>query len=1167
MNSITSILRQDTNFNKIIEGLSPKTPYKITGLNHGAKSLILLNLLKEKKSLFIITQSKEDEEMISSFLETFDIEVDIYPHFELSPYEQILPDTGMIHKQYKIIEKLLKNECKCLITNVKTLNHKILSSEDLKKNILTIRNETILSPEDLIKKLNILGYKNDYTLEKRGTFAKKGGALIINPIGHESAIRIDYFDDLIESIKEFDINEKKSFESIDLVTLYPVGKISIPEEINSNLTENIMKNTMDQVIKIYSKGQTKQAEELRKKSEELNRVLENYNYNEYTYSLFNLLYKNEASIIDYLNKDMNIIWSEFTSQSSILRKTEENIEKNYNEKIEKGLIQNFFGRLYIPAEDILRKVRNFPQIRFSSLPDMPNVQLHITGTSLPAFHNKFDDLIEYVKKSLNSNLKVVVITAQPQRTLTIFKEKDCNSIYKDYLDNLEDKTVNIIKGSISKGFIYPDTNTIFISDSELFGWSQRHVKKKSKDKQQENGIKILKVQDINIDDYVVHELHGVGQYKGLRIVELEGRKREYFELIYQKGDKLLVPVEQINLLSLYRGSNDHSPKLSKMGGSEWETLKSRVKDSLKDITADLIKLYAERNSAKGFAFPPDTEWQAQMEDAFPYEETPDQLKAIMETKEDMENAKPMDRLICGDVGFGKTEVAIRAIFKAVMSGKQVAVIAPTTVLSQQLYDILHERFSPYPVKMAILNRFRTEKESKVIYENLKKGNLDIIVSTHKILLKTPDFFDLGLVVIDEEHKFGVAHKERLKQFKSNLDVLTMSATPIPRTLYMSLSGARDMSLIETPPKNRFPIQTKLSPYSKDLIQNAILQELERGGQVYFIHNRVESLGRVHKELTEMFPNLNIGIAHGQLPEHELENVMLGFNNKEFDILLCTTIVESGLDIPSANTIIIDLVHLLGLAQLYQLRGRVGRSDVQAYAYFLYPENQQLTDEARQRLQVIQDLSELGSGYQVALRDLEIRGVGDLLGSEQHGNVLSVGYDTYCQILEEAINELRPDDEKTSNFATNVIIDLNLPCYIPDNWIDDYRSKMQVYRRLAVVQDLDVLDEIRKELKTTYGEVPLVTDNLLKIVKVRILASKLQIKTIKAIHKEIKIQSKITEQDWKVYVNQDQNLIRWKWSLGDLITATTSSPDSDLILIEKLLSTLIDLKKNLSLEKV
>jgi transcription-repair coupling factor (superfamily II helicase) len=423
-------------------------------------------------------------------------------------------------------------------------------------------------------------------------------------------------------------------------------------------------------------------------------------------------------------------------------------------------------------------------------------------------------------------------------------------------------------------------------------------------------------------------------------------------------------------------------------------------------------------------------------------------------------------------------------------------------------------------------------------------------------MKTPEFFDLGLVIIDEEHKFGVAHKEKLKQFKTSIDVLTMSATPIPRTLYMSLSGARDMSLIETAPRNRFPVETKLMPYSKETIRNAILHELERGGQVYFVHNRVESLSKMYKELTDMLPDIRIGVGHGQLPEHELENVMLGFNSKEYDVLLCTTIIESGLDIPSANTIIIDQVHLLGLAQLYQLRGRVGRTDIQAYAYFVYPENLKLTDEARQRLQVIQEISQLGSGYQVALRDMEIRGVGDLLGGEQHGNVLSVGYDTYCQILEETINEFKPESERTSHYAPNVIIDMNIPCYIPDNWIDDYRLKMQIYRRLAVMQDLDLIEELKKELKEDYKDIPNVTENLLKIVKVRILASKLNITNIKSTNKILKINYKVNEKEWRDLVNKNSDLIRWQWSREDISTKTSSSQEADLMMIEKTLNILL-----------
>jgi len=518
----------------------------------------------------------------------------------------------------------------------------------------------------------------------------------------------------------------------------------------------------------------------------------------------------------------------------------------------------------------------------------------------------------------------------------------------------------------------------------------------------------------------------------------------------------------------------------------------------------------------------------------------------------------LEKLICGDVGFGKTEVAIRAAFKAMMAGKQVAVVAPTTILSQQLYDVMHQRFAPYPVRTALINRFRTQKEVKQIYENLKKGNLDLVVSTHSILMKVPEFFDLGLVIIDEEHKFGVSHKEKLKQFKASVDVLTMSATPIPRTLYMALSGARDITVIETPPKNRFKIITKIEKYDSEVIKNAILLELERGGQVYFLHNRVESLPKVHRELTELLPDVRIGVAHGQLPEHELENVMLGFNNGEYDVLLCTTIIESGLDIPTANTIIIDQVQLLGLAQIYQLRGRVGRSTIQAYAYMIYPNESMLTEEAKQRLQVIQDISDVGTGYQVALRDMEIRGVGDLLGAEQHGSMITVGYDTYCQILEEAINELKPEEERTSHFTTAVVIDINLPCYIPDTWVDDYKYKMQIYRRLAVMTELDLLEELKSELKANYKDIPPTADNLFKVVKVRILAGKIGIKIIKSVNKEIKIFYKIDEKKWRDISTKNNDLMRWQWSLNDLSTKATVSPEADLNIIEKLLKCLFEI---------
>jgi transcription-repair coupling factor (superfamily II helicase) len=1161
LRNLIYLLKNSEKFAGFAAALSPQTPYKISGLGPGAKAFWTSPLLAGvPETLLIATASKEEEDIFVAFFDYLGFkDFDIFPTLEISPYEPVITDINLLDKQYQVIEKLLKKQAKCIITKSRGLNQKLPSIRDLTENIVTIRATQEISPLSLTEELIRLGYKPSTTLEKKGQFSRKGGTITIFPVGYPNPVKVGWFDDEIEFIKEFDIETAKTKEDITYLTLYPVSKVVMPAILPVNLAEQVMQAMMTQIVNVYSRGLTKNAEDLRRRVETGLNNLKNFDYDENTFSFFNYLYKEGASLLDYLPAHSIVVWSEFTSQNSVLKKFEENLENSLAEKYEKGLLLETTGQLYIPLNDILKKARNFSQLRCSSLNDMPNVNIQFSGTMLPVFTNKFEELILTLKKwSQQEKKKVLIISVQPQRALTLLRERDLNVIYGEEPDfsNHDQGNIWVLRGEISKGFAYPDLNLIVITDSELFGWAQRPLKKKSKEKK-DAGIRINKVQDIKIDDYVVHEIHGIGQYKGLRIVELEGRKREYFELIYSKNDKLLVPIEQINLLSLYRGSTDVPPRLSRMGGAEWENLKGKIKDSVRDIAGELIELYSRRLQNRGYGFPPDTEWQGQMEDAFPYDETPDQLQAIQETKADMETPRPMDRLICGDVGFGKTEVAIRAAFKGVMSGKQVAILAPTTVLSQQLYDVFQQRFAPYPVKVGILNRFRSARESKQIYDDLKKGNLDIVVSTHRILMKTPEFFDLGLVIIDEEHKFGVVHKERLKQFKTSVDVLAMSATPIPRTLYMALSGARDMSLIETPPQNRFPIQTKLHVFSKELIRNAVLHELERGGQVYFVHNRVESLGRLHRELKELLPDISIGIGHGQLPEHELENVMLGFNNKEYDVLLCTTIIESGLDIPSANTIIIDQVQLLGLAQLYQLRGRVGRADVQAYAYFLYPENLKLTDEARQRLQVIQDMSELGSGYQIALRDMEIRGVGDLLGAEQHGNVLSVGYDTYCQILEETVNELKPEGERTSNYSPTVIIDINLPCYIPDTWIDDYRLKMQAYRRLAVVQDLDLFSELQKELKDHYGEVPLVTENLFKIVKIRILASKLGIRAIKSANKTLSVKFKIHEKTWRDLVNKYSDLMRWQWSLDELTTRTSASSEGDVNLLEKFLLILVN----------
>ena len=642
------------------------------------------------------------------------------------------------------------------------------------------------------------------------------------------------------------------------------------------------------------------------------------------------------------------------------------------------------------------------------------------------------------------------------------------------------------------GFRLEDVHLISITDAELFGQKRRPTTYR-RPVAEKNYERFTNIADLKVDDYVVHLKHGIGQFIGVQRIAYDNQTREYLAVQYSGDDRLYVPVDQINLLSRYRGSGESAPKLSRLGGADWETTKKRVKKSVRAVAEELVKLYAIRAQQEGFQALPDTPWQYEMEEAFPFEETPDQWQSILDVKKDMESNKPMDRLICGDVGFGKTEVAIRAIFKTVMSNRQAVILVPTTVLAQQHFNTLCDRFAPYPIRVGLLSRFRTAKEQKEVVARLATGECDVVVGTHRLLQKDIIFKDLGLVVIDEEHRFGVAHKEKLKQLRIMVDILTMSATPIPRTLNMAISGVRDMSLINTPPVNRSPVKTYVGEYRPQLVRTAILHELERGGQVFFLHNRVETITTIAAELKELVPEARVTIGHGQMQERDLENVMLEFANHEFDILVCTTIIESGLDIPNANTIVIDQADRLGLAQLYQIRGRVGRSDMQAYCYCLYRPEKVLTDQAQNRLKAIREFTTLGSGYQIALRDMEIRGVGNILGPEQHGFMIAVGFDLYCKLLGESVAEVQG---KAVASDSDTQIDINVTAFIPEGYIPDAEHRIIEYKRLADVKSERELTILTDEWRDRFGPVPDEVQNLSQIVKLRLIASKAGVMAIK-----------------------------------------------------------------------
>ena len=625
----------------------------------------------------------------------------------------------------------------------------------------------------------------------------------------------------------------------------------------------------------------------------------------------------------------------------------------------------------------------------------------------------------------------------------------------------------------------------------MFGEAKRKL---SKTKSKSKGVsKIKSFAELKPGDYVVHVNHGIGVYKGIKQIEVSGHKRDYLDIVYDKGDKLYVPVDQLDLVQKYIGSEGKSPKVNKLGGAEWQKAKSKVKKSINEIAEDLVKLYAARASVKGYKYSKDTEWQMQFEDEFPFQETPDQLSSIEEIKKDMESDKPMDRLLCGDVGYGKTEVALRAAFKAVMEGKQVAFLVPTTILAEQHYKNMIKRFSDFPIKIDMISRFRTAKEQKSTLQSVKEGNVDVLVGTHRLVSKDIVFKDLGLLIVDEEQRFGVAQKEKIKNLKKNVDVLTLSATPIPRTLHMSLTGVRDISVIETPPEERYPIQTYVVEQNDQLIRDAIMREIGRGGQVYFVYNRVEDIEKIANYIKNLVPESRVGIAHGQMTERQLEKEMLDFMANEYNVLVCTTIIETGIDIQNVNTIIIYDADKMGLSQLYQLRGRVGRSNRIAYAYLLYTKDKVLTEVAEKRLKALKDFTELGSGFKIAMRDLEIRGAGNMMGSAQHGHMAAIGYDLYCRMLEDTVKLIKGDIDKEPIETT---VDLKVDAYIPSSYIEDEMQKIEVYKKIAAIESIDEYMDIKEELEDRYSDIPDPVYNLMDIAYIKSRAKLLSIEEIK-----------------------------------------------------------------------
>ena len=1057
-------IEQSSFFDKFVRNIKKGKSFTLTGLTLFSRLLLLKYIFKlSGKKVLFITSTEQSALKYSSDLERlFELTSETLPYQNTSPYEVV---TGNLYDYARQVNTLL-NLPDIVIAPAKVLLEKFPSNTFFENNSFKLKVGESIDQKNLLSRLIKLGYKRSTMVSDIGEFSIRGDIADIYSL-EENPVRVEFWGDEIIDIRFFNNETQKSIEKIKEITIEPLYKFILP----------------DSTPKDFPK--------------ELQEQLDNEGYFEGV-NVYQSYFNNDlVSVLDYF-KDYIIVFDEYAEVSAKYQQIDDNFVNNYNEGLKTQNIHPLKEINHFTLAETLNRTAGMQKIYFNNfLSDENNEVIDIDARNVQVFDADMDEAAKFLKE--HKGYQITIATDYQERV-------------KEVLSDYDIFDINFIKNITSQGTEIQDGKILLLTDRELFNKRQKEVPSNRKRHYKEKAEYIESINDIKEGEYVVHSIHGVGVYKGLTKQEFDGQLKDYLTIEYANKDKLHIPAEQINMLCRYRGSGQVKPKLSRMGGSDWENTKTRVKKEVETIAYDLLRLYARRKMKTGIEFAPDSPLQLEMEDTFEYIETPDQLKSINQIKADMESPNPMDRLVCGDVGFGKTEVAMRAMFKAVTSLKQVAVIVPTTVLALQHYQTVSERFKPFGIDVELLCRFRSAKEKKETLKNLATGKCDVVIATHSLLQDNVIFKDLGLLVIDEEHRFGVRHKEKLKEFRENIDIISMSATPIPRTLYMSLSGIKDISVINTPPQNRLPIKTFVGEYNEQTVKNAIVNELDRDGQVFYLYNRVETIEEFKLELQKLVPNARIAVGHGQLSEKHLEDVIIGFDNHDYDILLCTTIIENGLDIPNANTMIIHEADKLGLAQLYQLRGRVGRSEKQAYCYCFYKKNKELSQEATERLKAIREFTTLGSGYRIAMRDVEIRGVGNILGTKQHGHMINVGFDTYCQLLEETVNELKGEKVKANK---PTIVDINITAYIPDEWVGSGEQKMIEYKRLSDVKNETELDYIISEWKDRFSRIPEEVENLIKLIKIRLLATDCGITIIREAGNDIRVYSPFTPYEWNI----------------------------------------------------
>ena len=1149
----SDILNENKEFQQFKNALT-NPPVSTAGIVESALSHFIISTYDGGGAL-VVMYSDDEAKSLYNDLKFFCDKVMYFPSREYVYYN--IDALGHFLEQRRI-RTLHSIKDSIVVTSLEACLDYTIPPKVLEENTLLIKSQEVYDLEKLSQKLVEMGYTRGDIVEGCGQFSVRGGIIDIFSPSEDFPYRIEFFDDEVDSVRMFDYVSQRTMNSLDEAVILPCREAILTKEKRIEIAEKLSQKIKELKKK---KNYSELCESIAEDSEAIMSDREFSAIDKYA----SLVYDGIYTLLDYFDDSKMI----FIHEPKRLAERAKTIEWELGEKIsdlsEKGIFVFGEKELMLSFEDFCTKAGGMKHISVNSLNHSAISYKYksifdFNSRTTVSLHGKIDYLFDDLENWQKKGTTVIILASNRSRGENITGILNDRGIIAEFVnDSREFKKgkISVMCGEIKKGFEYPDLNFVLISEQEIFDTEKKKQKRKI-----ENTKRLKSYNEINVGDYVVHQTHGIGKYVGMQRMTVNGVGKDYLKIQYHGTDCLYIPVDQLDMLYKYIGNTDKELKLNKLNSSEWNRTKAKVKKSTEDIAKQLVALYAERMKTKGFAYPADGPWQRDFEDTFTFEETDDQLRSIEEVKGDMESEKPMDRLLCGDVGYGKTEVAIRAAFKAAVNSKQVAYLCPTTVLAMQHYDTFKKRMGEFAIKVEMLSRFRTPTQQKKILKGLKNGSIDVVIGTHKLLQNDVEFKDLGLLIIDEEQRFGVKAKEKLKELKKNIDVLSMTATPIPRTLHMSMINIRDMSVLETPPENRYPVQTYVMEYNEAVIMDAIKKEVSRGGQVFYLHNRVNDIYAVANKIAQKLPNVTVSVGHGQMKEEELEDIMYDMVNGKTDVLVCTTIIETGLDIPNANTMIIDNADKMGLAQLYQLRGRVGRSNRSAYAYLTYRSDMVLSDVAQKRLQAIKEFTEFGSGFKIAMRDLEIRGAGSLLGSQQHGHMDDVGYDMYCKILKESIDTVCNNPVKEELITS---VDFNVDAFIPERYIRNHNQRIDVYKKIAAILEEDDVSEICDELIDRYGEPPKQVLNLIEIAYIKALANSTGIVDINAKRTTVNFKfadGKITPEVAIALISEFPKKITLSTSKEPTIIYQNTEPEKLFSNIKFVLHTIIRLKNEL-----